>query len=193
MSEIGRDDFSKKLVRAGLKLGPEKRWPLLGPLVRLFNGSSSPAYQEIQYYEVEDVVGDFGHPEELLAVEGDENAIFLADYAQRLKKRAVVVAAGKTVMERIIKETGGRAAVAATVGDMALAGPLPNGIEDLGILRSKNVYAAGLRVGTKDLKVGLGVHIKEEAKFFMPPGSYVYNSDVHVGIFHKKHPGAPLV
>ena len=184
MADLGTTEFSKNIVRAGLWLGPERRWPILGPLVWVFNASSStPAYREIQYHEVSEVINPAGSPAELQFIKGDSEAPRLAEAVQRSKKQAVILSSGRLSVNNIMETLGGRPAVAATIGKIVLAGAMPNGIRDLEI--RQGYYRAGIRVGRYDFRAALGVFIDETNQFVVPQDKIEPKQHITISRFHE--------
>lgn len=189
---VQRGEVPDRMTRLGLPFTRCADVPVLGSAVRMINASKAPAYMEIPYYEAEPV--DFlGRPTDLgLEIEGDPTAIALADYIQRLKKEAAVIAVGKSSLERTIKNSGGKAAVAVKIGNIVAAGVFPHGTSDLGKKRRWE-YTAGLRVGTYDFPAGLGAYVEEENLFVVSSGSFVVQQHVPISELRDRHWSTPLV
>jgi hypothetical protein len=156
------------MVRAGLKIGQRTHWPVVGPIVRFTHGSSSPDYVEARWVEVEGVFDPNDKEAELLVAEADPAALFISDYIQRLKRHVVVVAADRTELTEVLNNTQGQKAIAASIGDVVMAGVLPQGLANLGMTEDRQRYTAGLREGTKNFQVGIGSLIEDQKKIVRP-------------------------
>lgn len=192
MSSSKTGEVPAQLTRLGLKITQHGNWPLVKQALWLFNGAPTPAYLPVPYYEAE-VVDINDNPSKLpIDVEGDYDVNRLADYVQRLKKQAVVVAVGRSALEQTIRETGGRAAVAVGIGEVTAAGVLPNGTADFGQLLWRE-YTAGFRKGTMDFPAGLGSYIETENKFVISPEQFTLEPDVLVRDFSGQADMTPLL
>lgn len=191
---VQKGEIPDRITRLGLPFTHCSRVPLLGGAVRLVNGSGSKttAYLEIPFYEAKPV-NVLGRPTDLkLMIEGDPEVTAAANYIQRLKKEAAVIAVGKTSLEHVIKETKGQAAIAVKIGNVVAAGVFPNGTADLGKLRPWE-YTAGLRTGTADFPGDYGAFIKEENLFVVSDGSFVVEQRVPITELHDRYWTTPLV
>lgn len=147
--------IQKRVIRLGLRLGQQVGNPLIGPLVRLSNGSSSPAYVETPWFEVEELVDESDRPTELPVAEADSNSVAMSDIFQRLKRNAAIIATNRFKFSDLLNDTYGRPAVATVVGGVIMAAALPRGIADLGYNETRTKFTAAFREGANDFQAGI--------------------------------------
>lgn len=163
-------------------------------LIDALAGSSSPAYMQVEWHRVSEVISaETDEPAELPIALGDPNASILA-IASRFKRTAAILGARAAQVTETLENYGRRAkpAVAYTYRGQTHAGIL-RGTGDLRMQPNSPYYHAAMRMGRNDVPAGIGVWLPEERVLLRPKDAVIVENNVPISNLPASYPGVTLV
>lgn len=177
------------VIRLGIKLGQHLDTPIIGPALSWLNGCDIPTYVKAPYFEIEGVTGLDGREADLPIADEDPNARWIAEYIQRYKRNAVIVAAGVTAVREVMETAGRDLAGVVSLSGIIVAAKMPYSYQDLGMEpRLKGApppeveptHTVALREGRESFPVGWGVLAKNKDVVVIPEDLHIEASHVPV-------------
>lgn len=161
-------------------------------LAGIVAGPKSEAYLQLVWRSFEEIVDIEGHPATLPIAEADPDA-FILEWMPRFKKKAVVLGAGRSALEEVLRESGGQLAAAYSYKGRSYAGILPDGMANLGYLEETDQQLVAEREGLKDWPVGLGSYLTSREVLIMPHDVQVVEQHIPIPDLVSRYPGTVLV
>jgi hypothetical protein len=162
-------------------------------LINVVAGSSSPAYKQARWHNVEEVIAaETGEPTALPVVEADPEAPVLSALIPRLKKNAVILEAGEGLIEASRGHKGPRKAVVAyTYKEKTHVGDSPGEIVNFET-HLPNTYRAAMRSGRNNFGAAIGIWLLGESVFILPEDGQIIEENVPINILGTRYPGISL-